>query len=213
MNNLRLRAPVIGLMLALATGPVAAQDPKGYAGIGLGASKYSDICDGIPSTFSCDDSGFAGKVYGGYFVLPFVGIEGSYNNFGQASVPAFLVNPPVGTVPLVSQGDVKTYSFALSLVGRVPLGPVSLMGRVGYAATTARLTGNAAVQNTTTGAVTYYDASSRETTGQLFYGAALGFDFAPSWTARIDWDRSKAEDGRNPEYTVDMFTAGVAYRF
>jgi len=213
MNKVSLHASAIGVMLAFVTGSVAAQDAKGYVGVGLGASKYSDICEGVPSSFSCDDSGFAGKVYGGYFVLPYVGIEGSYNNFGQGSVPAFLVNPPPGTVPLVGQGDVKTYSFALSLVGRVPLGPVSLMGRVGYAATTARLTGNAAVQNTTTGAVTYYDASSRETTGQFFYGAALGFDFAPSWSARIDWARSKAEDGRNPEYSVDMVTAGVAYRF
>lgn len=220
-----MQRTVLGLMLAVAAGSAAAQDsrgysgvvvdtnPKGYIGVGLGASQYKDLCEGIPSSFSCDDSGFAGKFYGGYFILPYIGVEGSYNNFGQGGIPAFLLNPPVGTVSLPSEGNIKTYAFALSLVGRIPLGPVSLMGRVGYAAVTARITGNAAVQNTTTGAVTYFDASSRDTTGQLFYGAGLGFNFHPAWVARLDWDRTKGEDGINPEYTVDMLSAGVAYRF
>jgi hypothetical protein len=29
----------------------------------------------------------------------------------------------------------------------------------------------------------------------------------------VDWDRTSAEDGRNPKFDVDMFTAGVGYRF
>jgi hypothetical protein len=208
-----MRQWMVGALLAGFAVTAAAQNDKSYVGVNLGASKYSDICDGIPPNFTCDDSGFAGKVYGGYYVVPFFGVEISYNNFGQGSVPAFIVNPPPGTVALQSQGDVKTYAFVLSLVGRVPIGPVSLIGRAGYGAVTGRLTGNAAVQDITTGAITHYDASSRETTGQFFYGVALSVDFARSWSARLDWDRTKAEDGRNPDYTVDMLTAGVAYRF
>ena len=38
-------------------------------------------------------------------------------------------------------------------------------------------------------------------------------DGVKAWVARVDWDRTSAEDGRNPKYDVDMITAGIGYRF
>lgn len=38
-------------------------------------------------------------------------------------------------------------------------------------------------------------------------------DVGKSLTARLDWDRAKAEDGLNPTYDIGLFTLGVAYRF
>ena len=64
-----------------------------------------------------------------------------------------------------------------------------------------------------TGAITNYDASTRGTSGQMIYGASVSWDFLPSWTARFDWDHSKGDDGTNPDYNVDMYTLGIAYRF
>jgi hypothetical protein len=199
--------------MLIAASAAAGQDPKGYLGAGLGGSKYSGICDNIPPQFSCDDTGFGGKVFAGYLFLPFLGVEGSYFNFGHGSSPAYIVNPPAGTTSLTGQADVKSYAFALSVVGRLPLGPAFIDGRAGYAGVTASVAGNAAVQNTTTGAITYYDASTRDSSGQFIYGVALGYNFGSAWTVRVDWDRTKGNDGRNPDFDVELYSLGIAYRY
>jgi hypothetical protein len=179
---------------------------------GAGASKYSiDLCDNLP--VSCDDSAFAWNVRAGYRFLPWLGVEASYLDFGSAIMPGVLLNPPPNTVSIPTDSDVRTFGFVGSVVGRVPLGPASLVGRVGWGAITGKFKGNAAVQDTTTGAIQYFSAQNRDTSGQLVYGAGIGFDLGRSWTARVDWDRTKADDGLNPKYDVDMISAGVAYRF
>ena len=140
-------------------------------------------------------------------------MEASFLDFGAGTLPGVLANPPANTVSIPTDSDVRTSGFVASLVGRVPLGPVSVVGRVGWGAITGKFRGNAAVQDLTTGAIQYFSAQNRETTGQFVYGVGLTFDFGKSWVARVDWDRTSAEDGRNPKYDVDMFTAGVGYRF
>ena len=87
------------------------------------------------------------------------------------------------------------------------------MGRIGYGSMMSKISGNAQVQDVQTGAITYYDASTRGTSGQMIYGAGFSWDFMKSWTARFDWDHSKGDDGTNPDYNVDMYTLGIAYRF
>lgn len=209
-----MRTFFVGLMLVVATAPAWAQSGQGYVGVGAGVSKFGvDDCDALPSGFSCDESGFAWNVRAGYYVFPWLGLEGTFLDFGKAAVPGVLLNPPAGTVPIPTDSDLRTSGFAASLVGRVPLGPLSVMGRVGWGAITGKFTGNAAVQDVATGAIQYFGAQARETTGQLVYGAGVSFDFARGVTARLDWDRTKAEDGLNPKYDVEMITAGVAYRF
>ena len=208
-----MKQMVIGALMLIAVSAAAGEEPRGYMGAGLGASKYSGICDGLPPQYSCDDSGFGGKFYAGYLFLPYLGVEGSYFNFGHGSAPAYIVNPPAGTTALTGQADVKSYAFAISVVGRLPLGPAFIDGRVGYAGVTASVSGNAPVQNTTTGAITYYDAATRDSSGQFIYGAALGYNFGSAWTVRLDWDRTKGNDGRNPEFDIDLFSLGVAYRY
>lgn len=207
-----MRKAVIGLAMVLAAASAGAQDGKGYVAAGVGASKYGiDFCDAAPS--SCDDSDFAWNFRAGYFILPWLGLEASFLDFGAGTVPGVLANPPANTVPIPTDSDIRTSGFVASIVGRVPVGPVSLIGRVGWGAITGKFRGNAAVQDVSTGAIQYFSAQNRETTSQFVYGVGLTFDFARSWTARVDWDRTSAEDGRNPKFDVDMITAGVAYRF
>ena len=207
-----MRKAVIGLALALAAASAVAQEGKGYVAAGVGVSKYSiDFCDNVPS--SCDDSDFAWNFRAGYHIFPWLGLEASFLDFGAGTLPGVLANPPANTVSIPTDSDVRTSGFVGSLVGRVPLGPVSLLGRVGWGAITGKFRGNAAVQDLTTCAIQYFSAQNRETTGQFVFGVGLTFDFGTSWVARVDWDRTSAEDGRNPKYDVDMFTAGIGYRF
>jgi opacity protein-like surface antigen len=207
-----MRKAVIGLTLALAAATALAQEGKGYLAAGAGTSKYSiDFCDIAPS--SCDDSDFAWNLRAGYHFFPWLGLEASFMDFGAGTLPGVLVNPPANSVPIPTDSDVRASGFVASVVGRVPLGPVSLLGRVGWGAITGKFRGNAAVRDLSTGAIQYFSAENRETSGQLVYGVGLSFDFSKSWSARVDWDRTSAEDGRNPEFDVEMFTVGVGYRF
>jgi opacity protein-like surface antigen len=206
-----MRRAVIGLALVLAAASAGAQEGKGYLAVGAGVSKF-DI-EACSSGLSCDDSGFAWNLRAGYHFLPWLGVEASFLDFGAGTLPGVLANPPANTVPIPIDSDIRASGFVASVVGRVPVGPVSVVGRVGWGAITGKFRGNAAVQDLSTGAVEYFSAQNRETTGQFVYGVGLTFDFARSWTARVDWDRTSAEDGRNPKFDVDMFTAGVGYRF
>lgn len=209
-----MRKLMCALVLAASAAGAWAQDGKGYASLGAGTSKYGvDFCDNPPPGFSCDDSGFAWNARAGYFFLPFLGVEASYLDFGEGRLPGTLLNPPPNTVPIPTDSDLRTFGFALSAVGRIPIGPVSLLGRIGWGAITGKFRGNAAVQDVTTGAVQHFSAQNRDTNGQFVYGAGIGFDFMGPWTARLDWDRTKADDGLNPKYDVEMYTLGVQYRF
>jgi opacity protein-like surface antigen len=215
MRNL-LAAAFVGITSVLAALPASAQqvpEPRGYVGGGIGISSYRDYCDGIPAGFSCDDDGFAWRLQAGYMFMPWLGLEGSYINFGEAHAPGFLLNPPAGTTPLPSASDARTEAYVLSLLLRAPIGPVGLFAKVGYGAVTAKFAGNAAVVNNTTGAVTYFNSQARESKGQWVYGVGASFNITSQWHARFDWDRTEAQDNINPKYDVDAYTIGFGYRF
>jgi len=147
-----MRKVLIGILLGTAAVSAAAQDGNGYVGAGAGVSSYSiDGCDQLPPGFSCDESGFAWKVFAGYMFLPYIGIEGGYNDFGAANTQGVLLNPPAGTIPLPSNADVYTQVWSLSLVGRIPLGPAAIMGRVGYGSVMAKISGLGAMPLTISG--------------------------------------------------------------
>jgi opacity protein-like surface antigen len=205
-----MRKLMCGLVLAAVAACSWAQDGKGYVGIGGGVSRYKiDVCDFV----SCDESGKAWNVRAGYHFFPWLGVEAAYLDWGEASVPGIVLNPPAGTVAIPTFSPARTYGFVVSLVGRVPLGPVGLMARVGWGGITGKFSGSAAVQNTTTGEITYLSAKERNTGGSFVYGLGVNYEFYNQWSARFDWDHTKADDGYNSRYEVDSYTLGVHYRF
>ncbi len=207
MRNLLLGAVLAGAALAASAQPL---EPRGYIGANYGVSRYDiDGCGG----FSCDETGKAWRVHAGYQFLPWLAIEGAYLNFGEAEVPGVLLNPPVGTTALPTPSDLRTNAYVLSLVGRIPIGAAALFAKVGYGAVTAKFSGNSRVRNNTTGAITFFNSEARETDGKFVYGLGASVDFAGSWRARFDWDRTNAKDNINPEYDVSMYTLGIGYRF
>lgn len=209
-----MRNLLVGALLVCSAATAAAQvpvSPPGYFGAGLGVSRYHDFCGAGGG--GCDEDGTAWRVHAGYMFRPWIGLEGAFIHFGEAHAPGFLLNPPVGTTPLPSASDGRTYSMGLSMLLRAPLGPVGLHAKLGYAAVTSKFVGNAAVQNNTTGAVTYFNSEARETKGRFIYGLGGTYDFGTQWQARFDWDRTEGKDNINPKYDVDAYTLGVGYRF
>ena len=209
-----MRNLLVGAILACAAASAAAQvipSPPGYIGAGYGISRYHDFC--AVGGGNCDEDGSAWRAQAGYMFLPWIGIEGAFVHFGTAHQPGFLVNPPPNTTPLPSASDGRTHVFALLAILRAPLGPVGLHAKLGYGAVTAKFAGNAAVQDNTTGVISYFNAASRETKGRLVYGLGGTYDFARQWHARFDWDRTEGKDNRNSAYDVDAYTLGIGYRF
>jgi opacity protein-like surface antigen len=209
-----MRNLLIGAFLVCAAASAAAQQlpsPPGYFGAGAGVSRYHDFC--APGATNCDEDGAAWRVQAGYMFRPWIGLEAAFIDFGEAHQPGFLLNPPPNTTSLPSSGDGRTFAYALFALFRAPLGPVGLHAKVGYAAVTAKFVGNAAVQDNTTGAITYFNSSARESKGQFIYGLGGTYDFTPQWHVRFDWDRTEAQDNINPKYHVDAYTLGIGYRF
>lgn len=209
-----MRKLLVGAILAFAAASAAAQvlpSPPGYVGAGYGISRYHDFC--AVGGSSCDEDGNAWRVQAGYMFFPWLGVEGAFVHYGTAQQPGFLVSPPPNTTPLPSASDGRTYSFGLSAILRAPLGPVGLHAKLGIAAVTAKFQGNAAVRNNTTGAITFFNAESRETKGRFIYGLGATYDITRNWHGRFDWDRTEGKDNRNSAYDVDAYTLGIGYRF
>lgn len=209
-----MRKLLMAAILTCAAASASAQvlpSPPGYIGAGYGISRYHDFC--VVGGANCDEDGSAWRAQAGYMFFPWLGLEGSFVHFGDAHQPGFLVSPPLNTTPLPSASDGRTYAFALSAMLRAPLGPVGLHAKLGIAAVTAKFVGNAAVIDNTTGAITHFNAVSRETKGRFIYGLGGTVDFTRQWHGRFDWDRTEGKDNRNPKYDVDAYTLGIGYRF
>ena len=210
-----MRNWVVGALLACAATAATAQvvAPPGYIGAGYGISRYHDFCE-QSAGFGCDDDGQAWRFQVGYMFRPWIGIEGSFTSFGEARATGFLVNPPPNTTALPSDGEGRTYAYALSALLRAPLGPLGLHAKLGYAAVTAKFNSTAGYQNNNAPFdVTFVSAEARETKGRFFYGLGATYDFTPQWHVRFDWDRTEAQDNINDKYEVDAFILGIGYRF
>lgn len=209
-----MRKLITALACAAAAASAAAQDGNGYVAAGAGPSKFGiDYCDRAPAGYRCDESGTAWHVRAGYHLTPWLGLEAAWLDFGTARTPGVLAEPPAGTVPIPVDSDRRAYGPVASLAVSLPLGPVRLSGRAGWGAMTGKFKGRAAVQDVTTGAIQYFDAQARATKGRPVFGAGAAYAFGKAWSARLDWDRTKTDDGLNPRFDAEMYTLGLGVRF
>src|SRR5262249_43572366 len=109
-----------------------------YLGANVGVTKYRWKNPSVPTTdgfcpagtFDCKNNPVGWKLTAGYMIWPWFGLEGEYFTMGDGHAKADL-----GGGSTITQ-KVNIAGYGLSMVGALPLGPVSLNGRVGYAATT-----------------------------------------------------------------------------
>lgn len=90
-----------------------------YLGVGAGQSNLRGYCKEVGSSIgfsgSCDDSSTGVKVFGGYKLNRWGGVELGYTNFGEGRADGTLNGTPV-------IGRWKGYAIDFSAVGTLPLG-------------------------------------------------------------------------------------------
>ncbi len=200
--------------LAFIASPFAvAADSGWYVGgnVGLSEATIDDkritrsLLDQGFATASMDDdeSDIGYKLFGGYQFNRYVALEGGYFDLGKFSFTATTTGPD-GTL----NGDIALNGVNADVVGFLPLGEkLAVTGRVGanYARAKASFSG--------TGAVTVLDPSpSNRDTGYKF-GLGLQYDVTESLGLRAEAERYRIDDTVGNKGDVDLYSAGLVYRF
>lgn len=161
-----------------------------YAGIGAGVSKIDDFdCEGATT---CDDSGTAVKLYGGWSFTPNIAGEVVYLNFGKARA-----------ADAGATASAKAHGFGGGLALHLPFAQSwNFTARAGIVSMRAK--GEATVGGAS--------GSISESKAKAYGGLGVGYWFTPALSLNAEYDFSKAElEGEKSD--VSMFTLGLRFKF
>jgi OmpA-OmpF porin, OOP family len=159
---------------------------QGYVGLNLGAADYSTRCGG--SAYSCDNPDVALHLYTGGMFNEWLGVELGYVNTGSADRAG---------------GRAKAQGANISLLARVPVGPLQLFAKGGTTYGRTRVSADA-LSGVPTGKASGWGGS---------FGAGVGYDFGTHSTVVAEWNRTEyrfAGVGRKP---VETTSIGYVWRF
>ena len=187
----KMRALIVTAAALLASGGTMAQ---GYVGAAIGASNVDFDCSGLST---CDRSGIAAKVFGGYKFTPHIAIEGTYFSFGKAQVAFF--DPGLGNVT----ADLKAAGLG---IGAAFFGQFSQdwsgVARVGVASIKSEID------------VAASSGSGRldDSKAQPYFGLGVGYALSKSATLDVAADFSRAEIAAE-KADLRALTVGVTFSF
>lgn len=182
---------LLGLTAAIAAAPAAAQlrmpsMSSAYVGAEIGQGDQRWDCEGT----SCDKKDTAWRIFAGWQAHRAFAVELGYVNLGTASFQ-----------DTGGSGTIETTAFDLSAIAGMPVGPVSLFGRLGgYRAES---------EGSFPG-----ESLSNDKFGFLF-GLGLGYDIGRNLGLRAEWKRYlRVGGGAFEDYAdVDMLSIGALWRF
>jgi len=201
------------MAVAIIASPVAlAEDDGWYIGGNVGYSQ-ADIDDerinssllgsGFSSTtISEDDNSTDYKIFGGYQVNRYFAMEAGFFELGDFGYTASTVPP--GTLT----GEILVRGINFDLVGILPISDkFSAFARAGVtrAETEADFSG--------TGAVNVINANPSEYDNKYKYGVGVEYKMTESLGLRAEAERYRINDAVGNDGDVDMFSAGLVYRF
>ena len=229
MNIKRL---IQGIATALILMPIIASAAGSgwYIAADVGQSRFSDVAaqaDQIvmqipqlgvqPSSVTNSDTGY--RLTGGFQVNPYLGLEFSFVNFGQATITennAELL--PCGpNCFVVMSGTVaarlKAHAWTLAGTGMYPLNDDwSLWAHIGIVNANMNL-----AINVIPPVASYISSIDESSSGRLTttYGLGVRWIFSDHWSARLGWDQYRNLGNSNTigEYTVNLDSIGIVYRF
>lgn len=190
------------LVLSVAM-PAGAGDSGFYVAGGIGRAGHGDVCNNLVTIgldlSSCDDSRIAFKGMVGYQVLPLLGFEIFYADYGKAEGTG-----TIATLPVTASYESK--AFGITAVGSWPLTRrLSVQVRGGTA------WWNLEVAATLMGTTLSFDESSTTWT----IGLGLKYDLTQDIALRLDWDRiNDIGDGTTTLKTdINTLMGALQYNF
>jgi OmpA-OmpF porin, OOP family len=172
----------------------AAASAQGYGVLSVGMSKHSVDCGG---TTSCDKSGTAYKILGGYKFTPLIAGEIGYFDFGKSTLK-------VGSDSL----DVKVSGFGAGVALHGNLSPSwTAVGRLGLAQMKTKLTASVAGVGS---------GSDSDDNANLYGGLGIGYRVSNNVTIDGAWDFSRGEykkNGLDESGNVNAFSLGLTFSF
>lgn len=177
-----------------------------YFGVNVGKSDYEFRNPPFPAVSGfcpqgvseCRNDPIGWKVTAGYMIWRFFGVEAVAYSMGDARFKADLGGGNVLEQRLRIEG------YGLSAVGAVPLGPVTLNARAGYAASTA--TRNDDINDASIG-------RTEKTRAEPIFGVGVGVQVWRGLYVRLDWDRARARTAFGEKFQADLYSTGVGWRF
>lgn len=201
-----------GLGSLLAAPSLAQEGGYFYGGLAAGQSRakidQERISAGLTglglttSSFSVDERGNAFRIFGGYQINRYFGVEAGYFDLGQFGFAASTV--PAGTL----NGQIRLQGLNLDLVATLPLTErLSFIARVGGQAARARDTFSGS------GAVSVLNAnpSKREVNAKL--GAGLQYEFSRSFLLRAEAERYRVNDAVGNTGDVNAVLVSLVFPF
>jgi OOP family OmpA-OmpF porin len=193
---------ILALVAVAAAANVSAADRGFYLGAGLGVPSY-EVADFSPdfADLRFEEDGFGLKVFAGYQIFKYFGVEASYMDYGKTTLRETDINRVDLSV------DVDIDSWDVSAVGFLPLGrKTKLFGKLGYASW------NAGVKESTFDTRfpdedPIVEDKSRDGT-DITFGAGIDF-LMKKFGIRValDWLEMKDTSG------AFMLSASLTYRF
>ncbi|GCL61810.1 OmpA family protein [Pseudaquabacterium pictum] len=204
---------LLGGMLA---SPVSAQDPGAYyVGLGVGQTRggldalrigdgvVAPVAGGFSSqTVTTDNRDVGYKVFGGYQMTPWLGMELGYFHLGKQRFTTTTV--PAGQL----NGQLRSQGVNLDLVGTVPVsGNLSALLRAGvaYARTRDQFSGS--------GAVVVTNPTPSDRSANLKLGVGLQYAFSPSVLLRGEAERYRNSDAVGGHGHVNLFSVSLVFPF
>ncbi|MDH4151978.1 MAG: outer membrane beta-barrel protein [Betaproteobacteria bacterium] len=196
-NSLSRYCVIITTAILLSTPVLAQQNTGYYIGASVGQSKTS--IDAAPYAAigavvtKSDDSNSAFRIFGGYQLTNYLGIEASYVDLG-----AFGASGTIGAAGFSATGDVNGVS--LTGIGTLPLGQkVSLLGNAGVFFSKVKATAS----------VGTIPGSAKDDDTDITAGIGLKYDLSKNVAARLDATYYGLGDNGNAK----LYSLGLQYKF
>ena len=195
--NIKQAIALTGLVAATAgISPLAfAQDRGWYIGASGGQSDINDFCSNpVAVGTSCDDTGSAWSVFGGYQFNKYLGVELGYTDISENKA-----SDSVSTVTWKVKGT------ELLGVGAIPVNQYfEVYGKVGVFFWD--------LNDSCTGACTF--SSQSETGADLTYGIGVQFNFSKNVAARAQYQRYKdvGNEATTGKSDINILSLGIVFK-
>lgn len=179
-----------------------------YAGGGLGWARVKDTID-LSSTTSVERDGnnLGGKLFVGYRINEYFGVEGAYSNYGKEKYRFVESGDPIS-------GKFNAEAMTIAATGRLPIGNgFAALGKIGVSRVHAKYT----AAWTDSGVPKSASGSHNTVVPTLGFGAE--YALSKSITVRAEYEiNGKANivepsDDSSAKLKTDMLSVGLSYHF